>query len=95
MKPYTEKCAITWKNSDTKNQRTAGCRSTGSTGTRGAPRAAGGSRISGRRSVATSTSASVIEAQPGKWPMPKRSNHSPATNTVTRKPAEPHSRMRP
>ena len=83
------------KNSDAKNQRTAGMRSTGPMGSFTASCAAGGSRRSGSFMVASSTTASVPAAQYGKCFMPKRSNHSPAKNTVSRKPAEPQRRMRP
>ena len=79
-----------------KNQRTAGCRSTGPTGSCAPRRAPPAPRA--RPAAAgcrPARMASVPAAQPGKCPMPKRSNHAPAKNTVTRKPAEPHSRMRP
>ena len=49
----------------------------------------------GSHQTATLSSAKVATVQRGKSAMPWRSNHTPAANTVTKKPNEPQSRTRP
>ncbi|MCY1309114.1 hypothetical protein D9M68_923180 [compost metagenome] len=86
--------ASTWKNTAAKNQRTGGCRNTGHmSGWSSSWWAA--SLKSGSNQTLAVTAASVPSVQAGKWPIPKRSNHQPATTTVSRNPREPQSRTRP
>ena len=87
-------CDSTWKNIDANNHRTAGCRRMGRTGSRSSCAGTASFRSGSHQTLAT-TAASVSNVQAGKCCMPNASNQAPAANTVTRNPAEPHSRTRP
>ena len=91
---YRLVCASTVKNTAAKNQATTGWRSTDSTaGAVSWPPLS--SRVSGRRSAATSSSANMPVTSHGNQPMPARSSTPPAATTVTMKPIEPQTRTRP
>ncbi len=87
-------CASTWKNAAAKNQRTSGWASTGAIDTRTSC-AGSASLRSGRLHTLAATAARLSTVHSAKLPMPWAWNHAPAASTVTRKPAEPHSRTRP